>query len=668
MAKDTSISLIEEILAFFRSNPDIIECGLPEEALERFGNEFTKVFHASPVAMSISTEEDGRFLDVNPAFEKMSGFSLKELVGKTSIEVGLARPEERAWMIEALKSMGKIRDLEIPFRGRSAGTVFVKISAELIEIAKVRCMLFMAEDITEKRQMQEALKESEKLFSQIFHLSPNMAIITRKADGRTIAVNDAFLGATGFSREKLIGKSTIELGIWGKEEERREFLENFESKGIIQDGEVYLCKKSGERFPVRFSLISVEYKGEPCLFAFGIDITERKKAVEEWERVQSLLRQSQKMEAVGTLAGGIAHDFNNILATIIGYSELAKSDIADGKKINNHLDQILKASLRARDLIKQILTFSRMKSNLELQPLKLTPLIKETIKLLRASIPTTIEIRQKMSCASDTVLADLPQMQQVLVNLAANAAHSMEEKGGVLEVCLRNIELTPDSPPVHPGLVHGKYVMLSVSDTGHGISPEILDRIFEPYFTTKDTGKGTGLGLAMVHGVVQRHGGAVTVQSEPGKGTTFSVYLPRIEEADSAGKQVEGEIPYGTESILLVDDEQELSDVIARILAGLGYRVTARTSPVEALDLFGNDPSQFDLVITDYTMPGLTGAKLAKLIRDKRRDIPIIIATGFSERLGEQEADELSINVLLTKPLRRAELARAVRTALDGEQ
>ncbi len=665
MATENSVNLIEEILALVRTNPDAIQSGASAEPPVEESSEFSKVFYSSPLAMTISTRSDGRFVYVNPAFETLSGYTSRELTGRTSIEVGLLRSEERSWMLGVLRSTGRIRDMEVPFRRKSGEIISIKMSMEPIEIARKPCMLFTAEDITDKRRIQDALRESENLFSQVFHLSPNMAIITRKEDGRAIAVNDAFLAVTGFNREEMIGKSTIELGIWGTGEERKRFLHEFESRGVIQDDEVYLHKKSGESFPVRFSLISVEYKGEQCLFVFGTDITESRKAAEEWERMQAQLRQSQKMEAVGTLAGGIAHDFNNILAAIIGYCELAKTDIAHGKMIENHLDHIMKASLRARDLIRQILTFSRMKSNMELQPLKLTPLVKETLKLLRATIPATIAIRRKMSCSSDTVMADLAQIQQVLINLAANAVHSMEEKGGVLEVCLDAVEFTEDSPPVHPDLGRGHYVVLSVSDTGHGIAAEILDRIFDPYFTTKDTGKGTGLGLAMVHGVVQRHHGAVTVKSKPGKGSTFSIYLPEIRETAIVGNQGEEHISGGTERILLVDDEQPLSDVIARILEGLGYQVTTLTSPTDAIYLFAENPSRFDLVITDYSMPGMTGAELAKLIRNVRQDIPIILTTGFSEPIGEQEAEAYGIDVILPKPLRRSELARGIRKALE---
>jgi PAS domain S-box-containing protein len=639
-----------------------------EEALRRSEEKFAKSFHSSPVAMSLSSMAEGRLIDVNRAFEMLLGRKREEIVGKTSVELGFIEPEERALLGRMLNTQGRIRDLETKMSRPSGETLRVKISVEPVDIASEQCVLFIGEDITEKKRMEEALRESEKLFSEIFHLSPEIAIITRKSDGMVIAMNDAFLNISGFSRNEVLGKSTIELGIWKSSAERQNLLDTFRREGIVKNAETVLHKKSGEPFPVMYSMVSVEYKGRPCLFAIGMDITEQKKAEEERKRLEGLLHHSQKMEAVGTLAGGIAHDFNNILAAIIGYTELARAETIDRTTRRGYLDQIHKASLRARDLVKQILIFSRMGSSDEPQPLKLSLVMRETLKFLRASIPATIDIRQNISLMSDTVLADPAQVNQVLVNLATNAAHAMEEKGGVLEVSLRDVALSPDLPVPHPDLVPGDYIMLSVNDTGHGIPPETIKRIFDPYFTTKESGKGTGLGLAIVHGIVKRHGGAVTAQSEAGAGTTFRVYLPKVQGLMTEEDVESEDLPGGTEGLLFIDDEEPLADIMHTMLSDLGYRVTCMTRPVEALALFRENPSQFDLVITDYTMPGLTGADLVTLMRDVRRDMPIIMATGFSERMSDEKAKDLRLDAFLLKPLQRSELAQAVREVLDASK
>ncbi len=639
----------------------------PQENQTTSENKFAVAFYANPAATFIIAEPEGHFLDVNRAFEKLSGYSSKEVLGKTSVELGFITMEEHLRLNGIMHARGMMRNVETYMHTASGENLLLRISAERVQIDGQLCFLLVAENITEEHRVRDALKESENIFSKIFHLSPEMGIITRRGDGRIIAVNDAFLNVSGFDREELVGKSTEALQIWGNGE-RRAFLDHLEKMGTVRDAEVLLQKKSGERYPVMYSAVVLDFRGEPCIFAFGTEILERKKAEEERKRFEALLRQNQRMEAIGTLAGGVAHDFNNILAAIIGYSELVKLSIPERESASLYIDQILNASLRAKDLVQQILTFSRMKPSKDLRPLRMSPLVKETVKFLRASIPSTIEIRQEICCLPDMVLADPAQIRQVLVNLAANATRAMEDKGGVMGVRLANVELGVDCAAIHPDLSPGKYLVLSVSDTGHGISPDLLDRIFEPYFTTKSNKSGTGFGLAAVHGIARRHNAAVTVQSEQGRGTTFSVYFPQAEDsADVVGVQGQN-IPCGTESVLLIDDEQPVADFMSAMLQGLGYRVTAKTNPVEALSGFWEDPLQFDVVITDYTMPGLTGIDVAMRMRELRADIPIVIATGFSDRMDGETAKKLGLDAFLMKPSRRAEIANVVRKVLDGRK
>jgi signal transduction histidine kinase len=396
------------------------------------------------------------------------------------------------------------------------------------------------------------------------------------------------------------------------------------------------------------------------------DVTKRKRAEEEKEKLEVQLRHTHKMEAIGTLAGGIAHDFNNILAAIIGYTEMALTGVSTSSPTRHYLGQVLNASHRAKELVKQILASSRQTQAQERMTIEIAPLVEEALKLLRASLPTTIEIRPNIGSKKSVALADPTEVHQLLVNLCTNAAHAMEEKGGVLEISLSEVAIDSDAVAAPAGLKPGHYLRLTVSDTGRGIDPTILERIFDPYFTTKEVGKGSGLGLAVVHGIVKRHEGAITVNSEPGVGTSFHVYFPKVDSM--AVKEVEElvePLPGGTERILFVDDEEILVEMGKSVLEWLGYEVTVTTSSVEALELFRTQPDRFDTVITDYTMPHMTGADLAKEMIRLRPAIPIIMCTGFSERISEEKARDIGIRAFAMKPLNMRDLAETVREVLD---
>ena len=392
------------------------------------------------------------------------------------------------------------------------------------------------------------------------------------------------------------------------------------------------------------------------------DITKLKALEKARLKSEAYLRQAQKLEAIGTLAGGIAHDFNNILSAIMGYAELSMMDITKESDAKYNLNEIYKASQRAKDVVKQILTFSRQ-SDQDRKPLKIDPIVKESIKMLKASLPATIQIQQYIDPAAGIIEADATEVHQIIMNLCTNAYHAMSETGGLLEVQVKNIDLNMKSAD-HLKVAAGNYLALTVADTGHGMAPEVVERIFEPYFTTKEKDKGTGMGLAVVHGILKSYGGAVSVESEPGKGSNFTVYIP------TGPKEVKREIkppqnlPTGNERILFVDDEHALAEIGKKSLEHLGYRVETRTSSIEALALFQESPDMFDLIITDMTMPQITGEKLAGEIIKIRDDIPIIICSGYSDDLTEDRAGKIGISAFLMKPLVIRDLATAIRKVL----
>ena len=395
-------------------------------------------------------------------------------------------------------------------------------------------------------------------------------------------------------------------------------------------------------------------------------IEQIRKTEAERLKLQVQLQQSQKMEAIGTLAGGIAHDFNNILAAVLGYTELALGTVAKDAATHRYLSRVLDAALRARSLILQILTFSR-ETEQATGPIQVVPIAKETLRLLRASLPATIEIRQDLQSKLAAV-ADATRIHQVLMNLCTNAAHAMRKKGGVLEVSCTDVFLDSEFVQRHPGLSPGAHLRLTVSDTGHGMPRFILDRIFDPFFTTKRKGEGSGLGLSVVHGIVKGLNGHILVYSSPGKGTSFQIFLPGVSADGLEASSTEEPVPTGAEHILLVDDEAALVDVNTDILQSLGYKITGMTSPVEALEHFRADPHRFDLVITDMTMPRMTGDKLAAELLKIRSDLPVILCSGFSVSLNGKgkDLDGMRPSALLRKPILKRDMAVAVRAALDS--
>ncbi len=453
------------------------------------------------------------------------------------------------------------------------------------------------------------------------------------------------------------------------------------------DGPDHLCpipavKKAGKPFITEHihldkgnNILIMEVHGYPVrrgsneqlmMIEFSVDITEKKQVESEKKELEERLRQAQKMEAIGTLAGGIAHDFNNILTAILGYAEMSHDNIDPDNPAYTDLEEVLLAGNRAKELVKQILSFSRQ-SEAEKKPVQIQIIIKEALKLLRASLPTTIEIKQDIDPQCGVINADPSQIHQVLMNLCTNASHAMEETtNGVLSITLQEVTLDYVDIQRHPGLAPGEYVKLSVGDNGCGIPKDICGKIFDPYFTTKEKGKGTGLGLSVSHGIIKNHNGDISVYSEFGKGTTINIFLPRLVSTHAEENTVLPEaVLRGSERILFVDDEEAIARMGKAMLTSLGYRVTAVSDSVEAFDLFKTRPEDFDLIITDMTMPQMTGKELSEKILNIRPQIPIVLCTGFSEHINGNKAKKIGIKEYAMKPVGKKDLAIIVRKLLD---
>jgi len=530
-------------------------------------------------------------------------------------------------------------------------------------------------------QAEDALQAERKQLSDIIGFLPD-ATLAIDLQGRVIIWNKAMEKMTGISAIEMIGKGDYAYAVplYGVPRpqlinlilEANEAISGLYPE-IILDGDTLLT----EVFcPALYEKGAWVYaKASPLRDSSGAvigaiesirDITEHKRAEEEKKSLQTQLIQAQKMEAIGTLAGGIAHDFNNILGAILGYAEMARDASPAGSMATKDLDKVLEAGHRAATLVKQILSFSRQ-ADTERIPLQAGHIAKEAIKLLRPVLPSTIAIRQRIETNCTPILADPTQVHQILMNLCTNAFHAMEQTGGTLEITLKDCELSAEELRQQPNVAPGRFAVLSIGDTGQGIAPEIRDKIFDPYFTTKEVGKGTGMGLAIIHGIISSYGGFVTCESEPGTGTVFRVFFPAIAQKISpVDTHVAADLP-GTERILLVDDEEILASLGRTMLERLGYAVTVRTSSQEALSTFANQPDRFDAVITDQTMPGMTGVELARRMLHIRPDLPIILCTGYSTLINEEQIKAEGIRGFAMKPLTKKELSTLLRQVLDDK-
>jgi signal transduction histidine kinase len=521
----------------------------------------------------------------------------------------------------------------------------------------VRINNALRDEIDKRKQIEAELRESQKRYQAMFRNTPYRTVIVDR-NGR---VTDFHSGAVQVGQEKEQAPQIGDRMYAGDDTGRHAINMREELMDAIGTG---IAKSFDDlEYDDHFLSVAISPFSEGAVIT-TIDVTDRKQAEADKERFEAQMLQAQKLEAVGTLAGGIAHDFNNILWIISGNTELAASDLPADSPAHHNLNRIERACHRAKELVSQILSFSRQSAQ-EKQPLKITAIVKESLKLLRASLPSTIDIRQNIPSESPTIMADLSQINQVVVNLCTNAAHAMRAEGGVLEVSLVDIALDGQEANRHQDLAPGQYVILSVMDTGHGISPQDMDRIFDPFYSTKQVDEGIGMGLSVTHGIVKDHGGAITVHSKPGKGTTVHVLLPVMETEKQGIPAAFGDIPKGNETILFVDDDAGLLDMGKIILEKLGYTVTATPDPMAALEWVRDRPAQFDLVITDQTMPRLTGENLSREMLRIRPDLPVILCTGYSELIDDEKAAALGIRAFLMKPVNMDKLAQTIRQVLD---
>jgi PAS domain S-box-containing protein len=626
------------------------------------------VLDTLPVGVWVA-DEKGTIIMGNAASEKIwagtryTGIDqFEELKGWWSDTGKSIEPEE--WGIaRAIKAGETVIDQEIDIECFDGTRKNILHSAAplLNDNRRVIGAVGVNQNITDRKKAENELRESDRRFQNLVQNIPvGVYRNVPGPEGRFIIANQAIVQMFGYaSVEELMRVPVADLYI--DPAARHNFTEKLVSQGQVFREELLLKKKDGT--PICGAVTAKVIRSNDGTIAyfdgFVEDVTERK-------MIEARLWQAQKLESVGILAGGIAHDFNNILYPLLGFTELLKEDLPKDSPLHAHIDEILRAAYRSKDLVKQILAYSR-KGGQDKKPIQLHPIVKEALKLLRSSIPTTIDIQQDLYSDCGVVMADPTQIHQIVMNLATNAYHAMEDTGGTLTVSLKQVESAIESDPsIIKGAALGKYVLLTVSDTGTGIEKAILDKIFDPYFTTKGAGKGTGLGLSVVQGIVKTHKGDILIDSTPGKGTEVRVYLPVMEKMVEE-KRIENSepLPGGAEKILLVDDEEVIARMEKQMLERLGYHVTAHTSSIDALNAFKTNIDAFDLVISDMTMPNMNGIQLARELVSVQPGTPIIICTGFSDKIDEKSAKAMGIKEFLLKPVVKSDLAKMVRKVLD---
>ena len=626
-------------------------------------------------------DRDGKVVAWNRAMEEMTTVHKDDVLGKGGYEYSMAFYGKRCPMLidavygDVSKTSGHYDYLE-----KNGVTLFAETTLTLSRSGKSANLWATASplldqegnyvgaiesirDISERKTAQRRLSDKSVLLENILNNIPHY-IFWKDRDSVFQGCNLNFAKVAGIGKpENIVGKTDFDLA-WEKKE--AEFYRQCD-RDVMESGEPLLdieepqLQADGRNAILLTSKVPLRNAAGELVGILGIyaDITEQRS-------LEKQLRQSQRIEAVGTLAGGIAHDFNNILTAVIGYTEFAMADLPVGSQNQFPLREVLKAAHRAKELVQKILMFGQQTEQ-ERTPTLINPIIKEALELLRATIPKTIKICLEINEDAGPVLADPTQIHQVIMNLGTNACHAMQENGGTLKVTLANLHVDAELADSSPELHEGAYVRLAISDTGHGMGQATLEHIFEPYFTTKKFGEGSGLGLSVVHGIIMGHGGAITVKATPGQGTSFTVYLPRLFNEVVREVTEQEKLPKGKERILFVDDEEALVSLGQKILESLGYEVTIATSGVDALGLFRSDPQAFDLIFTDQTMPSITGMQLSEQILKVRPDIPIILCTGFSSATSDETARAVGIKKFIMKPLTKRALALTVRKVLDDD-
>jgi PAS domain S-box-containing protein len=633
---------------------DITERKQADEALRKSEKKYRTLLETTSEGGWLINSEL-KTIEVNESLCKMLGYSQDEMIGKTPFD--FVDDENRKIFMEQTSKISTTshRSYGITLKKKDGQDLHTYFNATTIrdESGEVQGSFAFVTDITEIKQAQEELN---RLVIAIEQAAESIFITDR--DGTIQYVNPAFERLTGYSRKDAIGQNPQILKSGKHDVLFYKQIWDTLTRGDAWHGNIINKKKDGSFYEANATISPVFDKSGKITNFVSI-----KRDITHETELEKRLIQAQKMEAIGTLAGGIAHDFNNILTSVIGYTELALDHVKKGTSQHENLKEVLKGGIRATDLVKQILTFSRQVDQ-EQKPIQVKPIVKEVLKLLRASIPSTVEIKQNVQ-SNALLTGDSTQIHQVLMNLCTNAAHAMADKGGVLTVNLTDIELDSEFVSDHLDLKPGPYINLSVNDTGQGMPHVILEKIFEPFFTTKEKGEGTGMGLSVVHGIVKSHGGGIYADSELGKGSTFQVFLPIIKKHLEPEDIREKPYPTGTERILFIDDEPVIVNIGKQTLESLGYDVVTRTSSIEALEYFKAQPDKVDLVITDMTMPKMTGEALAIELMRIKSDIPVILCTGFSAKIDEEKAMHLNIQAFVSKPILKRELSEIIRKVLD---
>ncbi|MBF0528810.1 MAG: PAS domain S-box protein [Deltaproteobacteria bacterium] len=683
----TAISVITYSSAIFKSGEfigirgvavDITDRLRAEAALRESEALYTKLLETIPDPV-VRTDLEGRILFINEIVCKMAGYDVAELIGQNFLRFIAPEDHERIINNFILMFDHKLPPQEYHMIFKDGRKRLFEVHGDVLRDKDGHPFgtVHICRDMNERKEVQEALRRSEE---QYRFITDNMqeSVWMSDLNFKTTWLSPSTTRTRGYNLEEF-QNLTLEDQLTPESLAKvMEIVANILTSERLADihlqitetMELELICKDGSTIwnELNVTLLRDE-EGKPSgLLGVARDITQKKKAEEERQKLEAQLRQSQKMEAIGTLAGGIAHDFNNILAAIMGFTEMTLINTPKGTTARRNLEQVMKAGHRAKNLIQQILSFCRRTAQPR-KTIEIDSIICEALKFLRATLPTTIEIRQDLKKNLGAVSADPTQIHQVLTNLCTNAAYAMRAGGGVLTVSLSNIVLEENASSRLNNLPPGLYQRILVSDTGHGLDRNIMERIFEPFFTTKEPGEGTGMGLSVVYGIVKDHGGEITVESEPGKGSTFHVYLPVVKDSvKSDPPEAARPLPTGNEHILFVDDEEALVSLSSEILEHLGYQVTSRTSSLEALEMFRHDPEKFDLIITDQTMPHLTGIELSQEILKIRPDKPIILCTGFSQQVSAEMVLDMGIKRLLLKPFVLRDVANAVRLLLDGSK
>jgi len=650
------------------SQPSSKALSTTEKAPE-MGVLYHEAFSMSPEAITVTDFETGVYLDVNKSFEKLFGLSKQDLIGRSAASIGIwADPNERSRLVAEIAQNGQVKDFLAVGRRSDGSLRTCSVNAAVATSSGGKRLVLVVRDITEQLRTERTLRETAEKFSKAFQASPEALVLCELNTARVLEANEAFFILTGHAREEALGRCLNELGVLARTDELPRFIAGLRQEGRQRDQETTIETLAGGRRVLLLSGELLEHNSAPHIMLTARDITAQREAEQEKRLLEAQLRQTQKLEELGTLAGGIAHDFNNILTAIMAYTDLAALDIESREEALKHLVEVKKASTRAQELVSRILTFSRRQRQ-DRRPVDIQSTMREALGLLRSTLPARIRIEEQFLPSPQLVLADPGQIIQVLMNLGTNAAHAIGQSAGTITV-----SVTPARPESLPsGLAAAPHIRIRVSDTGCGIPAAVLHRMFEPFFTTKPQGEGSGLGLAVVHGIVKSHDGAISVESSPGTGAHFDILLPlHLQHGEApplpAAPKVRSTVRASGrgERILFIDDEPMICEFALQLLTRLGYQVTTCSNPAEALAYFTDGRREFDLVFTDLNMPHMTGTDLATRLLARDPELTIILVTGYSGTWTTEKLRSMGLFDLLPKPLSLQALAEAAERGVQN--